>query len=59
MRKILEYRVPLDARGGEVAHLFLPHDLTAAEAERLCAMIRTLVIPDRSPGEPNGEEHDG
>lgn len=41
-RRIVEYTVPL----GQInATLFLPRDITEAEAERICALIRTLPIP--------------
>ena len=47
-RAFLPYEIPL--RPGVQARLVLPVDLTAAEAERLCAVIRSVAFSDRGDG---------
>ena len=50
MRKTLAYPVPMqyqdiDGAGMFMAQLVLPADLSPAEADRLCAVIQSIVIP--------------
>jgi hypothetical protein len=42
---MIEHVFPL-APGGRRGRLLLPEDLTAREGERLCAMVRTLPLPE-------------
>lgn len=42
---------PYPLRPDFIATIELPRDLTAAEAERLAAMLRTLPIPEKSDAE--------
>ena len=44
VRPFFPYEIPL--RPGVTARLVLPMDLTAAEADRLCAVIRSLAFGD-------------
>lgn len=55
-RRFIPYEIPLkpnrDDRESR-ARLVLPEDLTQAEAERLCAVIRALALPQpSSPASP-------
>lgn len=43
-RVILHYYLPLDV--GTLADLGLPKDLSASEAERLCALVMSLAVPE-------------
>jgi hypothetical protein len=43
-RVILRYYLPLDV--GTLADLGLPKDLSASEAERLCALVMSLAVPE-------------
>ena len=47
-RPFIPYEVPI--RDGESARLVLPADLTEAEAEHLCGVIRALAFKE-PPGE--------
>lgn len=44
-RRMLSYDVPLNAC---MSQLVLPRDLTLYETEKLCAVIRSLLIEDRA-----------
>lgn len=47
MTELLRY--PFQLSGGGVAYLSLPPDLSEEDAERLCAMVRSLVqVPRKS-----------
>ena len=37
--------LPFPLRPGYMAQLIIPRDLTTADADRLCAFIRSLVAP--------------
>ena len=42
--------LPFPMRGGAyIAQIVIPRDMTAAEANRLCAFIKTLVCADEPP----------
>jgi len=43
-RPFIPYDIPLG--DGERARLVLPQDLTTAEADRICGVIRTLAFTD-------------
>ena len=55
MRKTLAYPVPMqyqdiNGRGMFMAQLVLPDDLSPAEADRLCELIQSIVVPwQRTP----------
>ncbi len=52
-RPFIPYSIPLG--GGEFARLVLPHDLSTAEAERVCGVIRTLAFTDEQLAEAEAE----
>jgi hypothetical protein len=45
--RMVVYDVPVRA-GAPFARITLPMDLTAVEAERMCAVIRSLAFPDQA-----------
>lgn len=45
-RPQIPYDIPLGA--GEWVRLVLPHDLTTAEADRICGIIRAVAFPQAS-----------
>jgi uncharacterized protein HemY len=48
VRAFIPYEIALG--DGEFARLVLPQDLTQAEAERLCEVIRSLAFGDNDEG---------
>ena len=43
---------PVVVRTNFVAQICVPRDLTKEEADRLCAFINALVMPDQPKGKP-------
>lgn len=56
-RRTLTYRVPLDSEPGRDAILYLPRDLTSAEAVRLQAFLLSLVNDGGAPPDPSEPLH--
>jgi hypothetical protein len=57
-RSFIPYDIALQLDPGrsDFAHLRLPDDLTTAEAERLCGVIRAVAMDDKLLTEGSGDD---